>query len=91
MPPKMTITNIMQMLSCPQWLMATALTGAPEMETLKPYMPKNMPTSELVNFMNDTVMGEVDIESLKPIRDEWQGKLVIKGLVSEQDVQMAHA
>lgn len=91
MPPKMSLANISQMLKKPAWLLHTAMAGKPEMQTLKPYMPKNMPTSELANFMNDTVMGEVDIESLKPIRDEWQGKLVIKGLVSEQDVQMAIA
>ena len=52
-------------------------------------MPKNMPVSQLARFMNDTVMGKVDIESLKPIRDEWKGVLVVKGLVSEEDVEMA--
>jgi len=70
MPPKMTLTNILQMLSCPQWFMATALAGPPEMETLKPYMPKGMPTDQLAVFMNKTVMGRVDIikEALKPFR-----------------------
>jgi L-lactate dehydrogenase (cytochrome) len=91
MPPKMTISNILQMLSCPKWLMATALAGAPEMETLKPYMPKGMPTDQLAAFMNKTVMGRVDIEGLKPIRDGWKGPLVIKGLVNERDVEAAIA
>jgi L-lactate dehydrogenase (cytochrome) len=89
MPPKMTLTNILQMLSCPQWLMETALAGKPEMETLKPYMPKNMPTDQLAQFMNKTVMGRVDIDGLKPIRDLWQGPLVIKGLINEFDVEAA--
>lgn len=89
MPPKMTISNILQMLSCPKWLIATALAGKPEMETLKPYMPKGMPTDELAAFMNKTVMGRVDIEGLKPIRDSWKGPLVIKGLVNEHDVEAA--
>jgi len=89
MPPKMTLTNILQMLSCPQWFMATALAGPPEMETLKPYMPKGMPTDQLAVFMNKTVMGRVDIEGLKPIRESWKGPLVIKGLVNELDVDAA--
>lgn len=89
MPPKMTLKNILQMLSCPQWLIQTALTGKPEMETLKPYMPKGMPTDELAAFMNKTVMGRVDIEGLKPIRDAWKGPLVIKGLINELDVKSA--
>ncbi|UUO24194.1 alpha-hydroxy-acid oxidizing protein [Colwellia sp. M166] len=89
MPPKMTISNILQMLSCPQWLLATALAGKPEMETLKPYMPKGMPTDQLAAFMNKTVMGRVDIEGLKPIRELWKGPLVIKGLINEVDVEAA--
>ncbi len=89
MPPKMTITNILQMLSCPSWLMATALAGKPEMETLKPYMPKDMPTDQLAAFMNKTVMGRVDIDGLKPIRELWKGPLVIKGLINELDVKAA--
>jgi len=89
MPPKMTLKNIIQMLSCPQWLMETALAGKPEMETLKPYMPKDMPTDQLAAFMNKTVMGRVDIDGLKPIRDQWKGPLVIKGLINELDVETA--
>ena len=86
MPPQMTISNIIQMMKCPRWLLNTALVGKPEMVTLKPYMDKNMPTSELANFMNNTVMGKVDAESLKVIRDLWPGKLIIKGVISEADV-----
>ncbi|KTG20857.1 alpha-hydroxy-acid oxidizing enzyme [Pseudoalteromonas sp. XI10] len=91
MPPKMTLSNILQMLAKPRWLYETALAGKPEMETLKPYMPKNMPTDELAAFMNKTVMGRVDLEGLKPIRDLWQGPLIIKGLINESDVQAAIA
>ncbi|MGV0033487.1 MAG: alpha-hydroxy acid oxidase [Candidatus Azotimanducaceae bacterium WSBS_2022_MAG_OTU7] len=89
LPPKMSISNIIQMLSRPRWLMETALAGKPEMQTLKPYMPKNMPVDGLADFMNKTVMGRVDIEGLKPIRDFWKGPLVIKGLINEDDIQSA--
>lgn len=89
MPPKMTLSNILQMLARPGWLMATAAAGQPVMENIKPYMPKGMPTSDLADFMNKTVMGRVDIEGLKPIRDIWQGPLIIKGLMCEMDVQRA--
>lgn len=91
MPPKMTLSNVLQMLACPTWLVETALAGKPEMETLKPYMPKGMPTDQLAAFMNKTVMGRVDMEGLKPIRDFWQGPLVVKGLINQQDVASAVA
>lgn len=89
MPPKMTASNMLQMLSKPSWLIETALAGKPEMQTLKPYMPPNMPTDELAEFMNNTVMGRVDLEGLKPIRDLWKGPLVIKGLINLDDVASA--
>ncbi|MGS2722635.1 alpha-hydroxy acid oxidase [Porticoccus sp. GXU_MW_L64] len=89
MPPKMSLSNILQMLARPAWLMATAQAGKPEMQTLKPYMPKNLPTDQLAAFMNKTVMGRVDMEGLKPIRDFWKGPLVVKGLINEKDVATA--
>lgn len=89
MPPKMSVPNILQMMACPGWALGTALAGVPEMKTLKPYMPRGMPTDELAAFMNKTVMGRVDIEGLKPIRDYWQGPLVVKGLINEKDVASA--
>ncbi len=91
MPPSMSLRNVIQMATSPAWLYETAKAGKPEMQTLKPYMPKGMPVDQLAAFMNDTVMGKVDAESLKPIRDEWQGPLLIKGLVSESDVKHAIA
>ena len=52
-------------------------------------MPEGMSSNELADFMNKTVMGSVDLEGLKPIRDMWQGPLVIKGLINQRDVQKA--
>ncbi|MBL4837096.1 MAG: alpha-hydroxy-acid oxidizing protein [Kordiimonadaceae bacterium] len=89
MPPKMTLKNIIQMASRPRWLMETALAGKPEMQTLIPYMAKGGETEELAAFMNRAAMGGVDVEGLKPIRDMWKGPLVIKGLITEDDVATA--
>ncbi len=89
MPPKMSLKNVVQMASNPRWLWETALAGKPEMQTLKPYMSPGMPVDDLMDFMNKTVMGRVDIEGLKPIRDFWKGPMVVKGLINEEDVKDA--
>ncbi len=91
MPPKMSLKNIAQMLARPNWLYHTAVAGKPEMQTLKPYMPKNMPVDELAEFMNKTVMGGADMDKLKPIRDRWKGPMLVKGVVNEADVERAIA
>lgn len=89
MPPKMTWRNVLQMLARPAWLLGTAKAGRPEMKTLLPYMPPNTPADELQTFMNKTVMGSVDADSLRKIRDVWQGKLVIKGISRMEDADAA--
>lgn len=89
LPPKMTLSNVIQMMSKPAWLLETALAGKPEMETLKPYMPKDLPVDELFDFMNKTVMGRVDVDGLKPIRDLWNGPMIIKGLINQDDIASA--
>ena len=91
MPPKITVKSVLQMLARPSWLLQTALTGKPEMQTLKPYMPSGMQSDQLAAFMNQTVMGPVDLDGLKPIRDFWKGPLVLKGIMSERDVESAVA
>lgn len=39
--------------------------------------------------MNKTFSGRLNEERIKPIRDMWKGKLVLKGVASEEDTDMA--
>ena len=89
MPPKMSIKNILQILGKPEWAMKTLVHGQPNFETLKPYMPKNLDLKQLGKFMDQTFSGRLNEEKIKPIRDMWKGKLVLKGVASEEDTEKA--
>ena len=89
MPPKMTLTNIVNAIKRPHWLFQTIINGQPSFETLKPYMPKKLNLSQLAKFMDATFSGRLNEEKIKKIRDLWKGKLVLKGAESIQDVEMA--
>ncbi len=89
MPPKMSIGNILQILGKPEWAMKTLIHGQPNFETLKPYMPKNLDLKQLGKFMDETFSGRLPEEKIKPIRDLWKGKLVLKGVASEADTERA--
>jgi L-lactate dehydrogenase (cytochrome) len=89
MPPRMTLQNILRVLQRPQWGLRTLLNGQPNFEMLKPYMPKNLNLKQLGKFMNDTFEGRLNEEKVKRLRDLWKGKLVIKGVESEEDVEKA--
>lgn len=89
LPPKMSLTNILQILGKPSWAYNTLKYGQPTFETLKPYTPKGLNLSQLGQFMDKTFSGRLNEERIKPIRDKWKGKLVLKGVASEQDTQDA--
>lgn len=89
MPPKHNVRNFMQAAIRPAWALATLRTGMPEFATLKPYMDKGLDMTQLGKFMNATFTGRVDAEKIAVIRERWKGKLVVKGIVSEEDTQKA--
>ena len=87
MPPKMSLKNMLQILKCPEWAFKSLLNGKPNFETLKTYMRGKMNLRQLGKFMNDTFDGRLDEEKIKPIRDIWKGKIVLKGIASEIDIE----
>ncbi|MEK9613089.1 MAG: alpha-hydroxy acid oxidase [Flavobacteriaceae bacterium] len=89
LPPKMTLKNILQVFTKPQWAFRTLQYGIPSFNTLKPYTPEGLNLKQLGYFMDKTFSGKLNAEKIKPIRDRWKRKLVLKGVASEQDVQDA--
>lgn len=89
LPPKMTMANILQVLGKPSWALQTLKYGIPTFETLKPYTPEGLNLKQLGKFMDKTFSGRLNEERIKPIRDRWKGKLVLKGVASEEDTEQA--
>ena len=90
MPPKMTLTNIINAAKRPHWVLQTLIHGQPSFEILKPYMSKNLNLNQLAKFMDATFSGRLDEEKIKKIRHLWKGKLVLKGAESAHDVEIAY-
>jgi L-lactate dehydrogenase (cytochrome) len=89
MPPKMSVGNILHILGKPKWAIRTLFHGQPEFKIMKPYMPKGLDMKQLGIYMNKTFSGRLNEEKIKPIRDMWKGKLVLKGVASEEDTELA--
>lgn len=89
MPPRMTLKNIRQILMRPHWAWATLVQGSPRFATLVPYMPKNLNLKQLGTFMDQTFAKRLDAAKIGPIREQWQGKLVLKGVATEEDAELA--
>ncbi len=89
MPPKMTLKNMLQIMKKPEWAWRTLVNGQPNFETLKPYMPKGLDLKQLGKFMDETFSGRLDEDKIAPIRDQWKGRIVLKGVASDQDADLA--
>jgi len=89
MPPRMTLRNILQIMGKPEWALKTLRHGQPNFANMKPYMPKGLNMKKLGEYMNKTFSGRLNEEKIAPIRDMWKGKLVLKGVASPEDTEMA--
>ncbi len=89
MPPRMTMQNIWQIMGKPHWALKTLYHGKPSFATMQPYMPAGLNMQQLGQFMNKTFSGRLNEEKIAAIRDKWKGKLVIKGIASEEDTEKA--
>lgn len=89
MPPRMTLGNILQIMGKPEWALKTLIHGQPNFANMKPYMPKGLNMKALGAYMNKTFSGRLNEEKIAPIRDMWKGKLVLKGVASPEDTEMA--
>lgn len=89
MPPRMTAANFFQIATRPAWALETLRVGIPGFATLKPYMTKDLSLKQLGKFMNATFTGRVDADKIAAIRERWKGKLVVKGIVCEEDAAKA--
>jgi len=89
MPPKMTLRNVLQIMGKPNWAIQTLLHGQPNFANMKKYMPKNLDMKQLGVYMNQTFSGRMNEEKIAPIRERWKGKIVLKGVASEEDTARA--
>jgi L-lactate dehydrogenase (cytochrome) len=88
-PPRMSLRNILQMMMRPAWCLGQLTAGAPQFQTMKPYIPKGLNMKHLGLFMNRTFSGRLSADKIKAIRERWPGKLVVKGIVTHEDAELA--
>jgi isopentenyl diphosphate isomerase/L-lactate dehydrogenase-like FMN-dependent dehydrogenase len=88
-PPKMNLRSLSQIMTRPAWALSMAKHGKPEFETIKPYLNAQGDMTELSNFIRNTLKDVVDIHLLESIRALWPHKLIVKGILNEQDAELA--
>ena len=89
MPPRMNLRNLLQILGRPTWALQTLKYGKPTFANLLPYMPERLDLKGLGHFMDQLFDGRLTEQRIAQLRDQWKGKLVLKGVASLEDSEMA--
>ena len=88
MPPKITPQLIWQGITHPVWTMQTLQRGLPRLRTVEPYAAyKNM--KFISGFVGNRLGGSLDWQYCKELRDEWDGPIVLKGVLHPEDALKA--
>ncbi len=90
LPPRPTPATLFQAAIHPQWSLNTLIHGVPQFEDLAQYAAPDMRKPGGVGtFVSEILVKGVSRDYLQRLRDHWQGALIIKGLLTPQDAEMA--
>ncbi|MEL6676939.1 MAG: alpha-hydroxy acid oxidase [Bacteroidota bacterium] len=89
-PPKITPGFIWQGITHPAWSIATLLTGLPRLRTVESHaQTKNL--KEVEEFVRFKFRGNLTWDYLKALREEWDGPIILKGILHPDDAREALA
>ena len=89
-PPRVGLASLVQMAMRPYWTASTLLHGAPRFRTLEKYAG-NKDRATAAHFVLHELSATVDGEYLKEVRNQWQGPLLLKGILHPEDARRAVA
>ncbi len=84
-PPRLNFKTLLQILSRPQWALASLLAGQPEFKTLKRYISQGTSLDQAATFLSEQVSWHLTPGLLAQIREQWPGKLIVKGILTPED------
>ena len=84
-PPRLTPRLLAQVAMRPAWALATARHGMPHMATLDKYITNDRRSLPPTAHLGYLLRASPDWDYAFWLRDNWQGKLVIKGVLRAQD------
>jgi L-lactate dehydrogenase (cytochrome) len=88
-PPRMTIPNILNIATKPTWVKNILSTKRRSFGNIVGHVTGVSNTSSLGAWTSDQFDPTLNWGDVKWIRDQWQGKLIVKGILDTEDAQQA--
>jgi L-lactate dehydrogenase (cytochrome) len=88
-PPRMTLANIVDIASKPRWWLGMARTKRRTFRNIVGHAPGVKDTRTLASWTNEQFDPTLNWDDVKRIKDEWGGKLIVKGILDPEDAELA--
>jgi L-lactate dehydrogenase (cytochrome) len=88
-PPRMTLANIIDIASKPRWWLGMARTKRRTFRNIVGHAPGVKDTRALASWTNEQFDPTLNWDDVKRIKDEWGGKLIVKGILDPEDAGLA--
>lgn len=89
LPFRFTPRNVLDFALHPGWVARLLRNGMPVLENMKGFVPDNISTSAIASSVGKNYDPAFCWDDLARIRDQWPGRLMIKGLLHPEDAQKA--
>lgn len=88
-PPRLTLRNILDMTIRPQWSLEMLGTKRRTFRNIVGHAKGVGDLSSLMSWTNEQFDPQLDWNKIARIRDKWGGKLILKGILDEEDALRA--
>ncbi|GAB1364690.1 alpha-hydroxy acid oxidase [Rhodobacter sp.] len=88
-PPKPTIPNLLNIATKPRWALGMARTPRRQFRNVVGHVQGVTDLADLTAWTNEQFDPKLDWSKVARIRDQWGGKLILKGVMEAEDAQKA--
>lgn len=88
-PPRITLANLLNLASRPTWCMKMLTAKSKSFGNLVDYMQGDSGLSTLSQWIASQFDPSFEWKDVEWVRKQWPGKLIIKGLLDEEDARLA--
>ena len=88
-PPKLTPLHMWMMATRPRWSLEMALTRRHTFRNVVGHVKGVTDLGTFTEWTNSQFDPELDWDAVRWIKDYWGGKLILKGIMDEEDARMA--
>ncbi len=88
-PPRLTIPNMINMATKPSWSLGMLGTPRRSFRNIVGHVKGVTDLADLTRWANEQFDPKLDWGKVRRIRDQWGGKLILKGILDAEDARMA--